>query len=109
MPKITITFQEEGDVQSAFIVPAEVVTKLEQYIQAVNTNPVLGVHINSKTEFFAKECYTKILKPVVDAFPDAQPQEALDKLAQAAALQQEAEAIIAAANIQPIQLLPPEV
>jgi len=109
MPAITITFQEEGDDQIGFIIPASIAAKMDTFIAERNANPVLGgPAYTGKADWFTKECYYRILKPVLDRYPDPPPEAAQLKLAQAAQLQQEAAQIIAAAAVQPFIPIQPE-
>jgi len=108
MAKITITFQEEGDQPVAFEIPAEVTSRIEQYIAELNASTVLGIQpYAGKADWFGREAYAKILKPVIDRFPFPPPQEAQNKLQQAEQLRQEAEQIIAQSAVKPIQLVNP--
>jgi hypothetical protein len=109
MPDITITFQEEGDEQIGFRIPAAVAEKMDAFIAERNSNAVLGGPAYAgKADWFTKECYYRILKPVLDRFPDPPPEEAQLKLSQAAVLQQEAAQIIAKAAVQPFIPIKPE-
>lgn len=109
MPDIIITFQEAGDEQIGFRIPAAVAEKMDAFIAERNANPVLGGPAYAgKADWFTRECYSRILKPVLDRYPDPPPEEAQLKLAQASQLQQEAAQIIAAAAVQPFIPLQPE-
>ena len=108
MPAITITMQEEGDLPVSFRIPASVAAKMDAHIAALGQSQVLGFpHLAGKADWFARECYHKILKPVLDGNPDPVPQAALDKMTQIQALQAEIAQIVAAAAVQPIEILPP--
>jgi len=109
MPDITITFQEQGDEQIGFRIPAAVAAKMDAFIAERNANPVLGgPAYEGKADWFTKECYYRILKPVLDRYPDPPPEEAQAKLAQAVQLQQEAAQLIAEAAVQPFIPIQPE-
>lgn len=109
MPAITITMQEEGDLPVSFRIPASVAAKMDAHVATLQQSQVLGYpNISGKAEWFAKECYHKILKPILDGNPDPLPQAALDKMTQIQALQAEiAQIAAAAAAVQPIEILPP--
>jgi len=82
---------------------------MDTFIAERNSNPVLGgPAYTGKADWFTKECYYRILKPVLDRYPDPPPEAAQQKLAQAAQLQQEAAQIIAAAAVQPFIPIQPE-
>jgi hypothetical protein len=109
MPDITITFRGKGDEQIGFRIPAAVAEKKDAFIAERNADAVLGGPAYAgKADWFTKECYHHILKPVLDRFPDPPPEAAQIKLAQATQLQHEAAQIIAAAAVQPFVPIQPE-
>lgn len=82
---------------------------MDAFIAERNSNAVLGgPAYTGKADWFTKECYYRLLKPIMDSYPDPPPEEAQVKLAQAAALQQEAAKIIARAAVQPFIPINPE-
>lgn len=108
MADIIITMQEAGDVPVSFRIPASVAAKMDAHVAQLQQSAVLGYpNLNGKAEWFAKECYYKILKPILDGNPDPPPQQALDLLAQIEALKAQVAAIFAQAAVQPIEILPP--
>jgi hypothetical protein len=110
MPDITITFQEEGDEHIGFRIPAAVAEKMDAFIAERNANAVLGGPAYAgKADWFTKECYFRILKPVLDRFPDPPPEEAQLKLSQAAVLQQEAAQTIGYGHTEGVSLSDPPI
>ena len=108
MPAITITMQEEGDQPVSFRIPASVAAKMDAHVAALTQSPVLGFpNLSGKADWFAKECYYKILKPILDGNPDPPPQAALDLLTQIDALKAQVAQILAQAAVEPIEILPP--
>lgn len=108
MPDIYITFREDGDDPVQFRIPSQVTEKIMNLIAELNASPVLGIQpYQGKADWFARECFAKILKPVLDRYPDPPPAEAQQKLDQAEQLRLEAAQIIANAAVQPIQIVEP--
>lgn len=63
MPKITITFQEEGDQPTTVEIPAEITEKLQSHVAYLQSE---GVPVNSKTEMFVWFTWQNWLKPVLE-------------------------------------------
>lgn len=113
MPKITITFQEEGDVPSVFEVPAEATAMLEAYIATQKTDEYIPRDAGNgltfierlevpkykdKTDLFYQHVTETLIKPIIDKYGHLVP--ALSTLEQQ---KQQIEDAIKAAKEQAIE------
>lgn len=108
MPKITVTFQEEGSNPVGFEIPEEFVEKIDLLIGEQNTSsdPNIPAY-SSKSEWFMAVCFQRILKPIMDRFPQAPPPQATELRSRAAQLLRQADQIEASARITPIKKVTP--
>lgn len=110
MPKITITFQEEGQPQLGFEMPDLIAQKIEAEIAAANSSTEVGVRTyRGKADWFNERCFTLILKPLLEKYPEPPPQEAIELMSRAAALQREAMQMIAERAVVPIRPATPAI
>jgi len=78
MPKITVTFQEDGQAPIGFIVPEEVAEKIDLIISEANSSTEVGVATyKGKADWFYRRCYELLLKPVMEKFPDPEPPDSV--------------------------------
>ena len=62
MPKITITFQEEGQQPTAIEIPAEIAAVLDQHVEMLESE---GQMVGGKTGLFARMTWEGWLKPIL--------------------------------------------
>lgn len=63
MPKITITFQEEGDQPTVVEIPEQIAAVLQQHVQMLQAE---GVPVSGKTDMFVRFTWQNWLKPVLE-------------------------------------------
>ncbi len=107
MPQITVTLQEEGQAPVGFIIPDAVAEKIDLIISEANSSTEVGVATyKGKSDWFYRRCYELLLKPVLDKFPDPEPEASIALRAEAAEKLRQASQIQAMARIVPILEIP---
>lgn len=108
MPKITVTFQEEGSNPIGFEIPEEFVEKIDLLVGEQNTSSDPNVPAYAgKSDWFMAMCYQRILKPIMERFPQEPPALALELRSRAAQLLRQADQVEATARITPIKQVTP--
>lgn len=68
-----ITFAQEGLDPITFEVSAQMMDKIYQKIARINESTVLGQQIAGAADWWMRETTEKIIKPILQEFPDPEP------------------------------------
>jgi len=108
MPKITITFQEEGQQPTAIEIPAEIAAVLDQHVEMLEAE---GQMVGGKTGLFAKMSWENWLRPILARHGHdvvSLAGEAGQQAVQARQQAQQAEAMAEAAAMQAVIRIVPQ-
>jgi hypothetical protein len=106
--KTLITFAQEGETPITFEVSANMMSKIYSKIQRINDSAVLGKIITGAAEWWMMETSEKMIRPILDEFPDPDPVGVSERMVQIQELTAEIADLKRAAFVVPVvPVVPP--